>query len=96
MLEQKVISFCYQYKRRPACTSMKSDQTLRLPLADQLSSSHLDISKNDNGECQKWKMDYSKKKFNGLKFINRNVTGHLIQIFNSKNTYTAQCVKLHR
>ena len=33
-------------------------------LTAHLSSSHLDIPKNDNGQFQEWKMDYPFKKFN--------------------------------
>ena len=41
LLESKVISLCHQYRARPACTSMHSDQFL---------------SKNDNGQFQKLKL----------------------------------------
>ena len=52
---QKVISLCNLNKARQACTSVQSDQAIFCWLA----SSHHDIPKNDNGEFQKWKMDYS-------------------------------------
>ena len=48
--EPKVICFCHQYRARPACTSMKSDQALYCWLAK---FKYLDIPKNDNGQCQK-------------------------------------------
>ena len=59
LLEPKVISLCHQYTARPACTSVKSDHTLYC-LTDQLHViTHLDISKYDKGEFQKWKVEYS-------------------------------------
>ena len=47
-------SLCHKYRARTVCTSV---------LSDQAPSFHLDIPKNDNGQYQKFKMDYSIKKF---------------------------------
>ena len=43
-----------QYRARPDFTSVQSDQTL-LTL-----SSHLDMPINDNGQNQKWKLNFGK------------------------------------
>ena len=48
-LESKVISLCHQYRARPACTSVQSDQALYCWLAN----SYLDIPKINNGQF--WK-----------------------------------------
>ena len=52
LLKLKVISLFRQYKARPACSSVL--YTVCWPT----SSFHLDIPENDNGYCQKWKVDY--------------------------------------
>ena len=59
LLEAKVISLCHQYRTRPACTSY----TVGWPT----SSSHLDISINDNGQFLSWRWIIPFKKFS--KFI---------------------------
>ena len=50
--EPKVINLCPQYRARPNCTSVQSDQAL------SCSSSHLNIPKYNNGQYQKFKLDY--------------------------------------
>ena len=54
LLKPKVISLCHQASLlfHEVCSGF-------ILLADQLSSSHFNIPKNDNGKFQKWKVDYS-------------------------------------
>ena len=58
LLEPKVISLCHQFRARPACTSVQSDQ-LPITVDWPTSSWHLNILRTGNGQCQKWKVDYS-------------------------------------
>ena len=53
LLETKVISLCHQYTVRPVCT---------VPLVP-----HLGIPKNDNGQFQNLKVDYSIKEIQQVK-----------------------------
>ena len=57
LLEPKIISLCHQYRARPACISVPSDQAFFVSCPS--SSFHLDIPKYDNRQFQKWKIDYS-------------------------------------
>ena len=56
LLGPKVISLCHQNRARPACVPMQSDQAV-YHFADQIII--LISLKNDNGQYQKWKVDYS-------------------------------------
>ena len=60
LLETNGISLCHLYITRPACTFVQSDQTLHCWLTN--TSSDLGISKTDNGQFQKLKVDYFIKK----------------------------------
>ena len=71
----KVISLCHQNRARSACTSVQSDQAL------STSSFYLNIPKNipknDNGQCQKCKMDYSPFKKFGMVRVNTDKDHYL-------------------
>ena len=62
-LEPKVITLCYQYSARPACTSVQSDHAIYCWLNNFKFSIdiRLDIPKNNKGDFQTWKVDYSIK-----------------------------------
>ena len=55
LLKPKVISLCHQYRARPACTYCSLTRLYTVGWT----SFHLDIPKNDNGQCQNWEVDYS-------------------------------------
>ena len=57
LLEPKVIGLCYQYRARPTCKSMQSDQALYCWLTRFKFSSW--ISLKTIGEFQKWNVDQS-------------------------------------
>ena len=58
LLEPKVISLCHQYIE-PGQPAQPCSLTRLYTVGSSASSSHIYIPKNDNGQCQKCKMDYS-------------------------------------
>ena len=54
----KVISLCHQYRARPTCTTVQSDQALYCWLTNFKFSPYHDIPKYYNEQFQKWKVDY--------------------------------------